>query len=88
MRQCNFRRQASCSPSSHIPLRIINLEADDNHELPPTVATAQIQKALSFHRQDTRVLGVGITRTDYLIQFRGEDQAATIRPGIQYATKY
>jgi hypothetical protein len=54
--------------------------------LPAEVATAQIQKALANApaTQDTQVLGVGITRTGYLIRFRSEDQADTARSNTEW----
>jgi hypothetical protein len=57
--------------------------------LPPDVATAQIQKALANApaTQDTQVLGVGITRTGYLIRFRNEDQADTARCNTEWLGK-
>lgn len=54
--------------------------------LPPEVATAQIQTALANApaTQDAQVLGVGVTRTGYLIRFRNEDQADTARSNTEW----
>ena len=48
--------------------------------LPPNWAITHIQNALSNTQatQETQVMGVGTTRTGYMIQFRDKGQAKTV----------
>jgi hypothetical protein len=57
--------------------------------LPPNQAIAHIQNALSKTQvtQETQVMGVGTTRTGYVIRFRDQNQAETARDNLTWLEK-